>query len=222
MPNLKFKSWTGYDNLDFNKLCQKVISIFLECSKAKVAKSIWMHILNIHASKRHTYSPKRRFSTLISNLIKDPKSIQVSQLSAAMMSWVGCLLKNSELFILFAENSQILLKISVVPILLTGFILVALESVIKQLTQLIVQLNSLLRQIIDSKIIHSWLQPGRVRGQIMSTPLLLAHPDLLTYLTALWYSLSMSNEITIEIRLFTVCIGKCIINFECLFSYIKM
>ena len=110
MPNLKFKSWTGYDNLDFNKLCQKVISIFLECSKAKVAKSIWMHILNIHASKRHTYSPKGRFSTLISNLIKDPKSIQVSQLSAAMMSWVGCLLKDSELFLLFAENSQILLE----------------------------------------------------------------------------------------------------------------
>ena len=27
------------------------------------------------------------------------------------MSWVGCLLKDSELFILFAENSQILLKI---------------------------------------------------------------------------------------------------------------
>ena len=29
------------------------------------------------------------------------------------MSWVGCLLKDSELFILFAENSKILLKISV-------------------------------------------------------------------------------------------------------------
>ena len=136
MPNLKFKSWTGYDNLDFNKLCQKVISIFLECSKAKVAKSIWMHILNIHASKRHTYSPKRRFSTLISNLIKDPKSIQVSQLSAAMMSWVGCLLKNSELFIWFAENSQILLKISVVPILLTFIYLVALNLLVNN------QLNS--------------------------------------------------------------------------------
>ena len=35
------------------------------------------------------------------------------------MSWVGCLLKDSELFILFAENSQILLKISVIPIPLT-------------------------------------------------------------------------------------------------------
>ena len=171
MPNLKFKSWTGYDNLDFNKLYQKVISIFLECSKAKVAKSIWMHILNIHASKRHIYSPKRRFSTLISNLIKDPKSIHVCQWSAAMMSWV---------FIWFAENSQILLKISVVPILFTGFILVALESVIKQLTQLIVQLNSLLRQIIDSKIFHLCPHPGGVGGQIMSTPLLLTHPDLIT------------------------------------------
>ena len=36
-----------------------------------------------------------------------------------MMSWVGCLLKDTERFILFAENSQIPLKISVVPILIT-------------------------------------------------------------------------------------------------------
>ena len=43
------------------------------------------------------------------------------------MSWVGCLLKDSELFILFAENSQILLKISVIPILLTFMYLVALS-----------------------------------------------------------------------------------------------
>ena len=37
----------------------------------------------------------------------------------------GCLLKNSKLFILFAENSQILFKISVIPILLTFIYLVA-------------------------------------------------------------------------------------------------
>ena len=43
------------------------------------------------------------------------------------MSWVGYLLKDSELFILFAENSQILLKISVIPILLTFIYLVALN-----------------------------------------------------------------------------------------------
>jgi len=42
-----------------------------------------------------------------------------------MMSWVGCLLKDSEIFILFAENSQILLKISVTPILLTFIHLIA-------------------------------------------------------------------------------------------------
>jgi hypothetical protein len=35
------------------------------------------------------------------------------------MSWVGYLLKDSDLFILFAENSHILLKISVIPILVT-------------------------------------------------------------------------------------------------------
>ena len=63
---------------------------------------------------------------------------------------MSCLLKDSELFILFAENSQILLKISFIRIFLTFMYLVALKSVSKQPTQLIVQLNSSLRQIIDS------------------------------------------------------------------------
>ena len=65
-----------------------------------------------------------------------------------MMSWVGCLLKDSEFFILFVENSQFLLKISVIPILLTFMYLVALNLLVT--TQLIVQLNSSLRQVIDS------------------------------------------------------------------------
>ena len=39
-----------------------------------------------------------------------------------MMSWAGFLLKDSELFILFAENIQILHKISIMPILLISFI----------------------------------------------------------------------------------------------------
>ena len=42
------------------------------------------------------------------------------------MSWVGCSLKN----ILFAENSQIFLKISVIPILLTFIYLVALNLLV--------------------------------------------------------------------------------------------
>ena len=50
-----------------------------------------------------------------------------------MMSWVGCLLNDSELFILFAENSQILLNISVIPILLTFIYLVARLSVSNEL-----------------------------------------------------------------------------------------
>ena len=54
------------------------------------------------------------------------------------MSWVGCSLKDSELFVSFAENSQIPLKISVIPILLTFMYLVVLESVSKQPTQLII------------------------------------------------------------------------------------
>ena len=58
------------------------------------------------------------------------------------MSWVGCLVNDSELFILFAENSQILLKISVIPILLTFMYLVALNLLVNN------KLNSSLRQII--------------------------------------------------------------------------
>ena len=54
----------------------------------------------------------------------------VWQLCTAMMSWVGCLLKDSKLFILFAENSQIHLKISVIPILLTFIYLVALNLLV--------------------------------------------------------------------------------------------
>ena len=49
---------------------------------------------------------------------------------SSTMSWVGCLLKDSKLFILFAENSQILLKISVIPILLTFIYLVALNLLV--------------------------------------------------------------------------------------------
>jgi hypothetical protein len=55
---------------------------------------------------------------------------------SSTMSWVGCLLKDSEIFILFAENSQILLKISVIPILITFMYLVALNLLVNN------QLNS--------------------------------------------------------------------------------
>ena len=48
----------------------------------------------------------------------------------SMMSWIGCLLKDSEHFIFVAENSQILLKISVIPILLTFIYLVALNLLV--------------------------------------------------------------------------------------------
>ena len=49
--------------------------------------------------------------------------------------WVGCLLKDSELFILYEENSQILLKLSVIPspFHVSG----STESVYEQPTQLI-------------------------------------------------------------------------------------
>ena len=48
-----------------------------------------------------------------------------------MLSWVGCL---PTLFILFAENNQILLKISVIPILLTFIYLVALNLSVNRTT----------------------------------------------------------------------------------------
>ena len=46
---------------------------------------------------------------------------------SSTMSRVGCLPKDSELFILFAEDCQILLKISVIPIILTFMYLVSLN-----------------------------------------------------------------------------------------------
>ena len=64
----------------------------------------------------------------------------VLQLCASVMSWVDCLLTDSELFILFADKSQILLKISVIPILLAFIYLVALNLFVNN------QLNSSLRQ----------------------------------------------------------------------------
>ena len=83
------------------------------------------------------------------------------QLCAAMMSLVGYLLKDLDFFNLFAENSQILLIISVIPNLLTFIYLVALVS--KQPTQLIVQLNSSLRHIIC----HTWLiKPSHLKCQL--------------------------------------------------------
>ena len=64
------------------------------------------------------------------------------------MSWVGCLLKYSQIFILFAENSQILQNFSFIPILLTFVYLVAHNLLVKKPTQLIAQLNTSLRHII--------------------------------------------------------------------------
>ena len=55
---------------------------------------------------------------------------------SSTMSWVGCLLKDSELFVLFVENSKILLKISIIPIFLTFMYLLALNLLVNN------QLNS--------------------------------------------------------------------------------
>ena len=63
------------------------------------------------------------------------------ELSSAM-SWIDCLLTDSELFISFTENSQILLKIYVIPILLTFSYLVATNLLVNN------ELNSSLWHII--------------------------------------------------------------------------
>ena len=69
------------------------------------------------------------------------ETISNDELSSTM-NWVGCLLKDSEFFfILFAENNQILLKISVIPNLLTFIYLVALNLLVNN------QLKSSLRHI---------------------------------------------------------------------------
>ena len=66
-----------------------------------------------------------------------------------MMNWVWRQVelvvqqKIQSFFVLFAENSQVLLKISVIPILLTFMHLVALNLLVNN--QLIVELNSSLR-----------------------------------------------------------------------------
>ena len=61
-------------------------------------------------------------------------SSEMCLISAAIMSWVGCLITDSELFILFAENSQILLFPFSSCIDVSG----STESVSKQPTHLII------------------------------------------------------------------------------------
>ena len=75
---------------------------------------------------------------------------------SSTMSWVGCLPTDSELFILFAENSQILLKIYVIPILLTFIYLVALNLLVNN------QLNSSLRHIIVTIADHVDLVKNKI------------------------------------------------------------
>ena len=71
------------------------------------------------------------------------------------MSWGGYLLKDSELFILFAEDSQILLKISVILILLTFIYLVALYLLVNNQLNSSSNSNSPLRHIIVTLVLFS-------------------------------------------------------------------
>jgi hypothetical protein len=70
---------------------------------------------------------------------------------------LGCLLTDSELLILFAENSQILVKILVIPILLTFIYLVALNLLVNnQLNSLSNSTHHYLRQKLGTNVAH-WI-----------------------------------------------------------------
>ena len=86
---------------------------------------------------------------------------------SSTMSWVGCLLKDSELFILFAENNQILLKISVFFILLTFIYLVGPNLLVDN--QLNSSSSSSLRHIIVTQhalYIQFLLRPAKKESNI--------------------------------------------------------
>ena len=85
------------------------------------------------------------------------------------IKWVGCLLPDSEIFILFAENSRILLKMLVIPIVLTFMYLVAPNLLVNnQLTSSLWHITvTLLLWIMPLKILRLWFQP---RGCIRKKP----------------------------------------------------
>ena len=79
-------------------------------------------------------------------------------------------LTDSEVFILFAKNSQILLKISVIPFLLTFIYVVALICVNTQL-------NSSLRHIIVT-MVRSWIDSDFKKYLGISDEFELKFPEL--------------------------------------------
>ena len=87
---------------------------FGQCRMSKLVLNVKYLLLLYRCTKIHcTQTKKVTESSFPAKQLKVPKYMW--KLCAAMMSWVGYLLPNSELFLLFAENSQILLKVSVVP-----------------------------------------------------------------------------------------------------------
>ena len=112
----------------------------------KLPNSIWKGLSLLGCAKDSIRWPRgcQKFSKLTLHWVKSYSEkvhtyvtimCHNDELSWAM-SWVGCFLIDSALFILFAENSKILLKISVIPILLTFIYLVALNLLVNN------QLNS--------------------------------------------------------------------------------
>ena len=93
----------------------------IHLKKSRTLKNSNVNADNIILYKRHIVKVKaaksRKVFSIYFHLQKDERTY-LWQLCAAMMSWVDCLLRDSGLFILFAE-SQIILKISVFTILLT-------------------------------------------------------------------------------------------------------
>jgi len=113
---------------------QQVMSFF---GKKKTQKSLWCQIdfliicnffcFSQFLIKCHTKVLFWRIHASLGPKWKNPGTGVISLMAAdkpcpqvsSTMSWVGCLLKDSKFFVSFAENSQIILKLSVFPILLT-------------------------------------------------------------------------------------------------------
>ena len=120
---------------------EQLVSIWIYRKVRRIKKNRWLLFLIEQQSHFFHLSCNLFFTAKgSSKILNDKWNVTImcrnDELSSTM-SWVVCLLKDSELFILFAKNSQILLKISVIPILLTFNHHVALNLLVNN------QLNSL-------------------------------------------------------------------------------
>ena len=128
--------WRSWSWIDFGSNLQMILDFSISWTKTNQRST-----LSWNSSQLSTWTDKCH--NTCANLHRGMKNdilitimCRNEDLSSSMI-WVGCLLKDSELFILFAENSQPLLNISVIPLLLIFIYLVALNLLVNN------QVNSL-------------------------------------------------------------------------------